>query len=53
MRALIRTMLVLMAVVFSAATHAEPSDKYWDNLQKSFFPGKQVEQGDFIHITAP
>lgn len=53
MRGLTRTMLVLMAMLFAAAAHAEPSDKYWDNLQKSFFPGKQIEQGDFIHITAP
>ena len=53
MRGLTRTILVLLAMLISAVAHAEPSDKYWDNLQKSFFPGKTIEAGPFIHITAP
>lgn len=53
MRGLTKTMLVLMAMLFATVAQAEPSDQYWPNLQKSFFPGKTIEAGDFINITAP
>ena len=52
MRTLSGMLLAVMAMVFSAAVHAEPANT-WQAMQKSFFPGKQVEAGPFIHIDAP
>ena len=47
--------LIVMAIslILSANAMAEAVDKYWGNMQKDYFPGKNLEPGSFIRLTAP
>lgn len=45
--------VIAVSFIFSAGAQAEAVDEYWGNMQKEYFPGKNVEPGAFILLTAP
>ncbi|MCB5190790.1 quinoprotein dehydrogenase-associated SoxYZ-like carrier [Methylobacillus arboreus] len=45
--------LVMLGVMLSLPASAEVNDQKWQSMQRDFFPGKSLLQGDFIKIAAP
>ncbi|NMM38085.1 MAG: hypothetical protein HHJ09_11305 [Glaciimonas sp.] len=48
----VRLIVTAIALVLSATATAEVVDN-WGNLQKDYFPDKNLEPGSFIRLTAP
>ncbi|NMM26227.1 MAG: quinoprotein dehydrogenase-associated SoxYZ-like carrier [Glaciimonas sp.] len=51
-RVYVRLIVTAITLVLSATATAEVVDN-WGNMQKDYFPGKNLEPGSFIRLTAP
>lgn len=53
MRLMIKMLMAVTTAILATSANAEPVNKHWENLQESYFSGKRIAPGPFIHLTAP